>query len=451
MLLATDGTEKQEPQAVLLRSAKLFIFVWACYSVFIFTIRPKGHMTEYIDFRAYYSAGVLAMVDPSHLYDLARQHEIQNKLVGQNPSEIPFIAPPYIALLYVPFAGLNYETAYRLFMICNLVLILISFFFARRAILEGLDLWYLGPELVFFLYLPLTIALVQGQPSIVVLLLCCLTWHEIEASRDGTAGFLLALTLFKLQFAIPLGLLLIVRRGWRMACGFAGGVAAIMTLSIWIVGRIGVASYLALLAKSTLIRDDSLQLQAATHITPSAFPNLRGLLYGLGGNILPHSLELGVTLILSLAMLLWSAYVLRKRLDEATAVGFAVIVALLLSFYLYFHDLTVMLLAIALLGQRHLMRHFSLLVGTCWILPPIIVYLSSTRRLFLASVPMLGLLWVVARQIRITSHEDFRHLSHLPFPRPHIYHTITSRLSLPGGPSCRLNQPSDPDRANHEM
>ena len=377
---------------------KPFLATWATYLLVMELIAvllfPRLHVLQKTDFRGSYAAGVLARTDPSHLYDLGQQMRVQVDLVGPENGWLMFIQPPYEALLFVPFSLLPYRAAYLLYLAFNIVLIVPCFLLARDAFSHVIDPWQPKPGLLFFFFVPLFVALVQGQASIRLLLFCCAAWHELKRGRDFNTGLLLALALFKMQVAIPLTVLLIIWRGFRLLAGFAAGIVIVLAVSLWLVGLRGVEALGRLLVGSTLITGESASAQLATAQYPEVMPNLRGLLYGCGGRHLPHSWLLTVTLALSAVLLLWIAYLLRGEQDKATGFALATIGALLLSYHLYIHDLTLLLLPIALLaGQAR--RYFTAIVFACFIWQPLL--LVSGGEQFLWAVPMLGLVVLIAR------------------------------------------------------
>src|SRR5215472_16052967 len=201
------------------RSTTAFIVAWVAYSIVIILLRPSGDLVTHEDFRNFYSAGVLVRTDPTHLYDLTRQKVIQDTMVSPTEEPLRYVTPPFETLRYLLFCGLPYRSAYIWVMLCNLVFIVISFVVAKQAFVEGLNQWELGPELLFFLFVPLTVTITQGQGSILFLLLVCLSWREYERDRDFRAGFLLAFTLYKFTVSIPLAIFLIARRGTKLLAG----------------------------------------------------------------------------------------------------------------------------------------------------------------------------------------------------------------------------------------
>lgn len=357
-------------------------------------VLPTTQGFQKVDFRCFYAAGVLARTDPSQLYNLARQMDIQVSLVGPQNGWTMFIQPPYEALLLVPFSLLSYRAAYLLFLAFNVALIIPCFLLARDAFSHVLDPWQPRPGLMFFLFLPLSVAVMQGQGSIRLLLFCCAAWHELKRGKDFNAGLLVALALFKMQVTVPLALLLIVWRGRRMLAGLATGAMIVTAISLWLVGARGMQAFARLLVMNSLIKDEAASAQLATSQFPAAMPNLRGLLYGCGGRYLPHLWLLVITLGLSTAVLLWVAYLVRRERDEATAFALAGIAALLLSYHLNFHDLTLLLLPLGLLAGKAL-PYFSVLASACFILSALVAQFGLQTHCLMA-IPLFGLILLVA-------------------------------------------------------
>jgi hypothetical protein len=377
---------------------KPFIIAWACHIAVMVLIglvlMPSSDFSR-LDFHCFYAAGFLARTHPAQIYDVAQQMRAQlgpAKAAGW----APFIQPPYEALLFVPFSFAPYRVAYLLFLLFNLVLILPCFLLARSAFSCVLEPWQPRPGLMFFLFLPLSVAALDGQGSIRVLLICCAAWHEMKRDQDFNVGLLLALALFKLQIAIPLALLLILRRGVRMLGGFTLGAILLAAVSAWLVGIGGMQAFAKTLVLNSLIKDQSAAAQMAMTHYPSGMPNLRGLVYSSGGRYLPHSWLLAITLAISIAVALWVIHLMRRQHDEGTAFAVAILGTLLLSYHLNFYDLTPLLLPLALLtGQRG--KHFHIIAASCFVFPVLLVSFALQAG-FVMSIPLLGLLLLIARE-----------------------------------------------------
>lgn len=385
------------------RSMKPFLVTWAAYLIGMELVAglvlPATKVFPKADFRCFYAAGVLARTAPTQLYNLVRQMDIQISLVGPQNGWTMFINPPYEALLLVPFSLLSYRTAYLLFLAFNMALIVPCFLLARDAFSNVLDPWQPRPGLMFFLFLPLSVAVMQGQGSIRLLLFCCAAWHELKRGKDFNAGLLVALALFKMQVTVPLAVLLIAWRGRKVLAGLATGTMIAGAVSLWLVGMRGMQAFGQLLVMNSLVKDEARSAQLATSQFPAAMPNLRGLLYGCGGRYLPHLWLLGITLTLSAAVFLWVVSLARKERDEATAFALVVIAALLLSYHLNYHDLTLLLLPLGLLAVKGL-PYFPALASACFILSVLVAQFGLQTHCLMA-IPLLGLILTIARGPRV--------------------------------------------------
>jgi hypothetical protein len=376
-----------------------FLVTWGAYLALMLSVPTiflaRFDIPEKADFGCFYAAGVLARTDPSHLYDVSRQMQTQNALVGPENGWTVFIQPPYEALVLIPFSLLSYRAAYLLYLALNVALIIPCFFLARDAFSNVIDPWQPQPGLLFFFFLPLALAVLQGQGSVRLLLCCCAAWHELRRNRDFTAGLILALSLFKMQIAVPLFLLVVVWRGSRFLAGFVTGTGVLALLSGWLVRPSGLLDFGKLLLASSLLNRDKLPKIPSAGLLPSEMPNLRGLLYGWGGRYLPHSYMLGLTLVVSAALFLWICNLLRKERDGSTAFALAMIGSMLLSYYLHIHDLTALLLPIALMAART-RRSFSAIVSACFILPVVLVFWLGVQTHYLLAIPLIGLVAIIA-------------------------------------------------------
>ncbi len=180
------------------------------------------------DFRQFYAAGYMVRTQTAALYDLQRQKQVQDTLVSSLPLPLPYVHPSYEALFFAPLSLLNYRAAYLVFICINVLLLGTTFFIARPwfSHVPGLQP---RPGLMFFLFVPVIIAVWQGQDSLLFLLLCCSAWAQLQRGRDALAACLLALCLFRFQLVIPLAVLIAVRQRPRFSAAF--GVTALALIS----------------------------------------------------------------------------------------------------------------------------------------------------------------------------------------------------------------------------
>lgn len=306
----------------------------------------------YPDFTIYFTAGTMVRRGLGReLYDDAKQLGIQREFssLGANRSGLlPFNHPPFEALLFVPLTYFSYRTAYFLWCAVNLTILATLPVMLRPHIpLLGrlpAPLWTLAT----LAFLPVFIALLQGQDSILLLLIYVLTFVELKTERFASAGACLAFGLFKFHLVLPLLALLLIReqqvaRQRKMLLGFVGIAALLLVISIAIVGIPQIASYprYVLGLESTL---------ASGAIQPSDMPNLRGLLYLIAPG-LPH---LNWLIILLSAIVFLIAAWLARSYDSGTrglVFSLLVLTAVLVSYHCLEHDLSILALPVALLAQ----------------------------------------------------------------------------------------------------
>jgi hypothetical protein len=356
------------------------------------------------DFRSFYAAGCILRTQPSRLYDLALQQQVQTAAISKGDYPIPLLHPPYEALLYAPFTLLSYPRAYIAYLCFNMLLLLAVFFVARPMFSSTIQTWQPRPGLMIFTFYPVFAAIIQGQNSILLVLIVCLAWRELKAGRDLTAGLLLALGLFKFQIVLPLALLLAVRWGWRFAAGFAASSAAVAALSFALIGKAGVRGLARTIAAGSLAGDRSADMQRIMAIHPLAMPNLFGLVSALAGRWLSARSVFAIVALLSAATLLYTARLLRDATTSDRALALAVVCAILVSYHLYIHDLSLLLVPLALLVRIAWLR------TAIYILAPLIVFGYGANGLFLLALPIAALLaYKPARTPDISETAGFVH------------------------------------------
>jgi hypothetical protein len=384
-------------------SVRPFAWAWAAYTFLILLLVanvwiPSGLYRDF-DFRSMYAAGVLARTDPLHLYDPVRQKQVQDGLVGKRDQSIPFGHLAYDALLYVPLSLLNYRSAYVSVVLCYAILVILCFLVARKEFSETIPLWQPRAGLIFFTFIPTTIALAQGQDSLLLLLILCLAWKLLDRSQDFAAGLVLANLLLKPHLALLMALFIAVRYGWRFVAGFVTGVAAVaaICLPFWLHG--GWRTWLGVLSSLSLMSGQSQSQEATMGIYPWAMPNLRGAFLLLLGKVLPSHILFGVVCLASLILLVWGLVVVRK-LSARNAFAFSILMTLLLSYNLEPHDLVILLLPMVLIGKdatKALARCRDVMLG----LPiALLIYAPSTppgAGFTLMSVPLFASAFVLGR------------------------------------------------------
>src|SRR5208283_2463739 len=170
----------------------------------------------YPDFTIFYTAGKMLRQGRGHrLYDAQAQFEVQKNFVGQIPTRrgpLPYNHPPFEALFFLPLTLLPYRQAFIAWDLLNLAALFGVALLLRRSgpMLRGIAPWaFVIACLAFF---PVFVSVLQGQDSVLLLLLCALGFRALSKGADSLAGCWFALGTFKFQFMIPLLLLIIWNR-----------------------------------------------------------------------------------------------------------------------------------------------------------------------------------------------------------------------------------------------
>jgi hypothetical protein len=363
----------------------------------------------YSDFTIYYCAGTLVRRGFGHeLYDNIAQFKVQREFspdVSIRLDALPYNHPPFEAAFFAPFTYVSYPSAFALWALANLAM-LISLPFLLRPNLPQLrnyswPSWVLA-SLGFF---PIFFTLLQGQDAILLLFLYALTFVCFKKERDLFAGSWLALGLFKPHLILPFLLILLLQGRKKVLYGFFPVAAVLALVSIIIVGREGMLQY----PRYVLHLEETM---AGGSIAPSDMPNLRGMLYLLQRG---DSYVTVVTLALSVGVLLFAAWRCRagtSLFDLKFSLG-AVATALVsyhgLGFDLSILMLPILLLANELLGKGKVRGRPDALtaaaIAVLFFSPLQLVLLMRSNRLALMGWVVLLLMCGIAGQMSFRSHQ----------------------------------------------
>lgn len=300
------------------------------------------------DFSILYTAGkIVARGEGQNLYDPTLQLRVQREfasIVSARGAALPYNHPPFEAWIFVPFARFGYLPAYLLWNLLNLIALAAIPLLLREhiGVLQKLPSWFwvvcsLG-------FAPIFEALLQGQDSILLLLIFVLTFVAINKGRYGLAGSCLALGMFRFQLVLPMVILLLFRLPRKLALGFSAVTALLILISFGTVGwqtALHYPQYVLRLEASG----------AGGSIAPTNMPTIQGAVGRLLGGMFGHGAGLATVGLISL-MLLVAALVRARSLRDRPLSGleFAGMTALavLLSYHAYGHDLSVLWLAVLL-------------------------------------------------------------------------------------------------------
>jgi Glycosyltransferase family 87 len=342
LALRALGSSAIRPVLRTFLAAMIVLHAWMFFSL------RREIVNGYPDFTIFYTAGKCVNEGRGRqLYDLETQFALQRSFapeVKHRDNPLPFNHPPFEALLFVPLAGLPYVTAYLVWAVFNLALIL-GFWTLLRPRLPSLqNLLPALPLLAMFAFFPLMVALLQGQDSILLLFLYGLAFSALASGRAFVAGLCLGLALFKFQLVLPFLVVLLVRRQWRAVAGFTFTAFVLLLVSAAVVGWSGVIAY----PRFVLHLNRS---AAQAGIDPRDMPNLRGLVAGslhlAGAPAMLLIITLSIALV-ALVMRWWDV-----EPGQTFELGFSLCLAVttMTSYHLFVHDLSVLILPILLLAE----------------------------------------------------------------------------------------------------
>jgi hypothetical protein len=349
----------------------------------------------------YVGASILHHHDGAKLYDLKHQAAVRDPLF-RHPKSLIFEHPPFEAFLLEPLAALSYKTAYLVWGIFNVLLwlalpwVLRPYAPAPREPLGYLALWLLFP--------PLWIALLQGQPSILLLLLYAITYIALKRGHDLPAGIYLGFGLFKFPVVLPFALVFLFRRKWKFLTGFLCTASLLGILSLIAVGWRGILSYIHLLVQIAG-HPNNLPLGKATGMA-----TLNGFVQLLLGHMLSPTAVDVIVGALSLFLIAGIGWRWRQvdQLDGTKAkntsdlmFAAALVVSLVTGFHVFSHDLSPLMLALLLVlahfppREKPILRVALVIALVLLWMPPVYLWLISKYLLCLL-FPILAVVGLAA-------------------------------------------------------
>ncbi len=228
------------PSRLLLYSRAALFAVFAAFTISVIGATGADTVSGRLggDFPAFYAAGsIVADGDWAKLYAADRQLEAQTALFPESDgSYLYFAYPPHVAPLYRPLAALDYRAAYAVHTMVMVAALLVALSLIRPMVGVVRDNFELVVTASLLFY-PMLRAITVGQNTALSLLAIAATWRLLFNHQDVSAGFVLALLLYKPQLGVPLIGLLLVARRWR-AVGAAGVGAAL----VWAFGAVAIGT-----------------------------------------------------------------------------------------------------------------------------------------------------------------------------------------------------------------
>jgi hypothetical protein len=370
--------------ASILQSAKSIrpFVVGACafllvIQLILLVLRVPSAAAGHADFSQLYTAGYMVRSGHSgEIYDYASTVNFQSQVVSPRAQALPFDHLAYEAILFAPLSFFPYPIAYAVFFIVNLSLLGASFIMLRPCGPSLEAVWNKVPITIVAGFAPVGIALYQGQDSLILLTLLVCSFTKLERDHDFASGVFLGLTLFKFQYSLPIALLFLVWKKWRVISGFATSSTLMIIASFAIAGPRAYATYLLAMSVGMTTPEQRLRFG----INPLFMPNLRGLAFAAGGQ------RLMVTAALSILVLAWAIF-------AKPSFPIFVLTAMLVSYHGLIHDAAILILPLILLGDAAVRRNETWKI---WLATGILFYPTMARiyelPYFLLAIPLLVVL-----------------------------------------------------------
>jgi|SRR5579872_6602922 len=366
----------------------------------------------YSDFAAFYTAGkILQRGQSASLYHRDLQWQIQQEFASKvtiRSAPLPYIRPPFEALIFLPLAYFRYPIAFVIWMLAKIaILIAFPFFLPRDARFGGISsagTFFQG--LLWLGFFPVAFDLLQGQDSILLLLIVTFVFWFLERRQDFASGFTLGLGLFKFHLVVPIFLVFLLRRKLKIASGFLVAAFVVSTISLALVGWNGLSEYPRYLWRIN-------QSPWLGGFDAYGMPNIRGLLtplLGKGRVALSAQMALlaGVAAGIIVVAQLWR----ERSSDLQDRIGFSlcIVTTILCSYYANSYDFTLFLLVFTLAGsvfarikpEIHSPRRLFLIVAAVLLISPLSWVLALRIDRFswsaLVLVPLVASLAAVLRK-----------------------------------------------------
>jgi hypothetical protein len=309
-------------------------------------------LAGYGDFSSFYSSGLLLRQGKGRLlYDPREEWRVQQEFASTveiRKGPLPFIRPPFQALVFVPLAYFSYPVALAIWSLIKIVLLWLS----ARIIPRPNPFFRVYPcwlEVVLCLGLfPVFLDLFMGQDAILFLSIMTAALRCLQSKKDALAGLILALGLFKFHLVVPIVIIVWLAGRARILAGFLPAAAALVGLSCIISG----ASVLWVYPSYVLALNHTVN---GGLITAESMPNLRGLLSAFVGRApYPgpiHWLVLPVAIVaIVFTIRFWRPIINTGFTGLGLGYCLALLITIVTNYYSLTYDMTLLIIPLLLLG-----------------------------------------------------------------------------------------------------
>jgi alpha-1,2-mannosyltransferase len=359
----------------------------------------KAAVTKGTDFFYYFCVSKLvALGHGGQIYDSRVLGALERHLASplRVPGGlIPNVYPPFFAAALAPLAELPYSPAYDVWLLINCIALGLSLLYLERyAQLSRTGVIVF--RIAALASLPVIVALLLGQVSLLMLALLCITFEALRTDRDRVAGVALGLTLIKPQYALAFLLVLVIGRRYQALLAFIATAVVLFLAPIVVLGWSTDVSYVRTLAHA---------LGWGSSVGGFA-PQVNRSFEGFARLLFPAAIATPLSILLDLIALgVLALAALRSRSLELLF-ALAVVVALLASQHVLIHDLTLLLIPAAIAWKfRAMAPKGTLILGAALYLSIYIGFSTSlTHRVQVPTVAMTAFgAWLFLIVLRTSS------------------------------------------------
>lgn len=329
-------------------SGVLIVCLLLVYAAVFYQLR-RQLFGGYSDFISFYTAGKILQRGAGHqLYDLDVQYGIQREVapnVKIRSAALPFVRLPFEAWLFLPFAYLPYRAAFISWNLFSCGCLLGTVVILRREIpeLRRFSLAFTFASVLS--YFPVFVTILQGQDSILLLMIYVLAYKLLSENSYFASGMILGLGIIKFPLVLPFLILFIVRKKLSVLSGFVVSSLLLLGISVATVGVSTAASYPKFLL--------SIDRVAMGVNVPQDMPNLRGLLSVFPQAKLTHTMDAALLALLSLLLVIFAVRNWQPGSHNGRAglrLGFSLnlVITILVSYHCHSFDLCLLGLPMSL-------------------------------------------------------------------------------------------------------
>jgi hypothetical protein len=263
-------------------------------------LAPGARLHDFLNLYAGASLARDGVFLQMHVPEVQLQRE--QEYAPQLPELVPFVRPPFYALLLAPLAWLPFGVAFWAWLGIQATLLAGTWVWAFRR--WGADALIFGS-----MYLPTALGIAHGQDCVLILLVVLGVYALAHRGQHFLSGVILGAGLIKFHLFLLWPLVLLMQRRWRMLAGASVAVAAELLAWLALAGPAGMVKYFALLRRTDL-----------RHLSPSPelMINVRSLALNLA---IDHTAI--IVLLTAATVILTAAACWRAPLGRAVAAASA--------------------------------------------------------------------------------------------------------------------------------